>query len=159
MDKKSGALFSGDSLIQETICNPAAEQAYADLGNGYNGLAAHKITLETVHNLPVKQVNPGHGHPFNNLPKRLNLIETHHEKRRNDLIKLLQNNESQHGNNAGTTTFQLVQKLFPNFSEVAGFVNLSGVRAHLRILVEDGIAVCRNKGVREYFYLVENRYI
>jgi glyoxylase-like metal-dependent hydrolase (beta-lactamase superfamily II) len=157
LDKKSGALFSGDSLIQETICNPAAEQTYADLGKGYNSLSAHKITLNEVHNLPVTQVYPGHGHPFPNLPKRLNLIEANHEKRRNNLIRLLQNNESQHGRDAGATAFQLVQKLFPNFSEVAGFVNLSGVRAHLRILVQDGIAVCRNKGIQEYYYLVGNR--
>ena len=155
LDKKSGALFSGDSLIQETICNPAAEQVYSDLWNGYNGLAAHKVTLDAVKSLTVRQVYPGHGRPFTNLSKRLALIGTQHEKRRNNLINLLQDCKPQPDEDSGLTVFQLVRKLFPNFNELAGFVNLSGVRAHLGILAEEGIAACRNNGKTERYYMVD----
>jgi glyoxylase-like metal-dependent hydrolase (beta-lactamase superfamily II) len=74
-DPESGLLLSGDHVL------PTITPHISGLGTGRDPLALFFNSLDTVGDLDVDLVLPAHGHPFADLPGRVESIKRHHEER------------------------------------------------------------------------------
>ena len=75
-DPEGGLLFSGDHVL------PTITPHIAGVGGGRDPLKLFKDSLDKVAALPgVDKVLPAHGHPFADLPGRVDAIKAHHDER------------------------------------------------------------------------------
>jgi glyoxylase-like metal-dependent hydrolase (beta-lactamase superfamily II) len=75
-DPEHGVLLSGDHVL------PSITPHISGVGNGLDALASYVQTLDLVAALDgVKLGLPAHGHPFNDVPGRVEAIKAHHEER------------------------------------------------------------------------------
>lgn len=75
-DPEGGLLFSGDHVL------PTITPHISGVGTGDDPLKAFVGSLDAVADLEgVTRVLPAHGHPFDDLPKRVDEIKEHHDHR------------------------------------------------------------------------------
>jgi glyoxylase-like metal-dependent hydrolase (beta-lactamase superfamily II) len=75
-DPEGGLLFTGDHVL------PTITPHIAGVGGGRDPLKLFKDSLDKVAALPqIDTVLPAHGHPFSDLPGRVEAIKAHHEER------------------------------------------------------------------------------
>ncbi|MBI2170217.1 MAG: MBL fold metallo-hydrolase, partial [Actinobacteria bacterium] len=75
-DPEEGLLFSGDHVL------PTITPHISGVGTGEDPLKAFVGSLDAVAAIDgVRQVLPAHGHPFADLPGRVDDIKLHHEQR------------------------------------------------------------------------------
>lgn len=83
VDADSGWLLSGDNLIKHTILH-LTDWPHTRL---VNPLEDHLQALQKLSRLDIKMVLPGHGMSFSNIAERIDAIEKHHEKRKNQVFQ------------------------------------------------------------------------
>jgi glyoxylase-like metal-dependent hydrolase (beta-lactamase superfamily II) len=79
-DADQGILLSGDHVL------PSITPHVSGVGNGADALKSYIATLDLVADLPgVRLGLPAHGHPFDDVPGRVDAIKRHHVERMEQL--------------------------------------------------------------------------
>lgn len=79
-DPDDGVLLSGDHVL------PTITPHISGVGNGADSLKSYIATLDLVARLEGIQLGlPAHGHPFDDVPGRVDAIKRHHEERMEQL--------------------------------------------------------------------------
>jgi glyoxylase-like metal-dependent hydrolase (beta-lactamase superfamily II) len=138
-DPDHGLLLSGDHVL------PSITPHISGVGNGGDALRSYLATLDLVANLPdVKLGLPAHGHPFDDVPGRVDAIKRHHHERMEQLraasIAV-----------GPATVEELAHEVFPQ--RHWGVMAESETFAHLEHLVGSGEAERRDDG-GPYRYVV-----
>jgi len=149
-NEADGNIFSGDTLIPETVCNPTVEKG-GSARSDFNGLAEHYESLNRIEALPVKRVLPGHGRTFRDHAIRIQRIRTRHGKRRQEIVQILKNHGQTRTGGSAMTQFLLAQALYGLMSGIDVFFGISTVRGHLNLLHSQGL-VSRLKQGQEYVF-------
>lgn len=125
-DPEHGILLSGDHVL------PSITPHVSGVGNGADALKSYLATLDLVAALPgVRLGLPAHGHPFDDVPGRVDAIKRHHEER----MELLRQVSSALG---PATVQALSHELFPR--KHWGVMAESETFAHLEHMVLAGTA-------------------
>jgi glyoxylase-like metal-dependent hydrolase (beta-lactamase superfamily II) len=125
-DAEHGILLSGDHVL------PSITPHVSGVGNGADALRSYIATLDLVAELPGVQLGlPAHGHPFADVPGRVDAIKRHHHER----MELLRAASVALG---PATVQQLSRELFPR--KHWGVMAESETFAHLEHLVLEGRA-------------------
>jgi glyoxylase-like metal-dependent hydrolase (beta-lactamase superfamily II) len=120
-DDEHGILLSGDHVL------PSITPHVSGVGNGADALRSYIATLDLVAHLPgVRLGLPAHGHPFTDVPGRVEAIKRHHHER----MELLRAASVALG---PATVQQLSRELFPR--KHWGVMAESETFAHLEHLV------------------------
>jgi glyoxylase-like metal-dependent hydrolase (beta-lactamase superfamily II) len=125
-DEEHGILLSGDHVL------PSITPHVSGVGNGADALRSYIATLDLVADLPgVRLGLPAHGHPFDDVPGRVEAIKRHHHER----MELL----AAASTALGPASVQaLSRELFPR--KHWGVMAESETFAHLEHLVVEGRA-------------------
>ncbi|MEZ5171767.1 MAG: MBL fold metallo-hydrolase [Acidimicrobiia bacterium] len=123
-DPDSGALLAGDHVL------PTITPHIAGMAEGFDTLDAYLATLDHVAQLPGVGVGlPAHGHPFDDVPGRVEAIKEHHAERMTALAEA--------GEALGPSTVRaLSREVFPE--RHWGVMAESETFAHLEHLVHSG---------------------
>jgi glyoxylase-like metal-dependent hydrolase (beta-lactamase superfamily II) len=139
-DPEHGILLSGDHVL------PSITPHVSGVGNGADSLKSYIATLDLVAELPgVELALPAHGHPFGDVPGRVDAIKRHHEER----MELLRTTSIALG---PATVQELSHEIFP--PKHWGVMAESETFAHLEHMVLAGHAERRREDGR-LLYLVE----
>ena len=123
-DPEHGVLLSGDHVL------PTITPHIAGVGNGADALKSYIQTLDLVAALDGVTLGlPAHGHPFDDVPGRVDAIKRHHEER----MQLLLDASRQLG---PATVQELSHEIFPR--KHWGVMAESETFAHLEHMVLDG---------------------
>jgi glyoxylase-like metal-dependent hydrolase (beta-lactamase superfamily II) len=123
-DPEYGLLLSGDHVL------PSITPHVSGVGNGADALKSYIQTLDLVAALDgVKLGLPAHGHPFDDVPGRVDAIKEHHEER----MELLKRASEAIG---PATVQQLSHEIFPR--KHWGVMAESETFAHLEHMVLEG---------------------
>jgi len=130
-DPEHGILISGDHVL------PSITPHISGVGNGADALRSYIQTLDLVAALDgVRLGLPAHGHPFDDVPGRVDAIKRHHEER----MHLLAEASAALG---PATVQQLSHEIFPR--KHWGVMAESETFAHLEHMVLAGEAECRRE--------------
>jgi glyoxylase-like metal-dependent hydrolase (beta-lactamase superfamily II) len=125
-DPEHGVLVSGDHVL------PSITPHISGVGNGADALRSYIATLDLVAQLPgVRLGLPAHGHPFDDVPGRVDAIKRHHVER----MQLLRDVSGAIG---PASVQQLMREVFPK--RYWGVMAESETFAHLEHLVLAGEA-------------------
>lgn len=125
-DPEHGVLISGDHVL------PSITPHISGVGNGADALKSYIQTLDLVAALDgVRLGLPAHGHPFDDVPGRVEAIKHHHEER----MELLLAASTALG---PATVQQLAHEIFPK--RHWGVMAESETFAHLEHMVLAGVA-------------------
>ena len=125
-DPENGVLLSGDHVL------PTITPHVSGVGNGADALRSYLQTLDLVAALDgVRLGLPAHGHPFDDVPGRVDAIKRHHEER----MQLLLDASAQIG---PATVEELSHEIFPR--KHWGVMAESETFAHLEHMVLGGSA-------------------
>jgi len=125
-DPEHGILLSGDHVL------PSITPHISGVGNGADALKSYIQTLDLVAALDgVRLGLPAHGHPFDDVPGRVEAIKEHHQER----MELLRTASAALG---PATVQQLSHEIFPR--KHWGVMAESETFAHLEHMVVEGIA-------------------
>jgi glyoxylase-like metal-dependent hydrolase (beta-lactamase superfamily II) len=125
-DEDNGILIAGDHVL------PSITPHVSGVGNGADALRSYIATLDLVADLPGVQLGlPAHGHPFTDVPGRVEAIKRHHDER----MELLRSASHAVG---PATVQQLSREVFPR--KHWGVMAESETFAHLEHLVLAGQA-------------------
>jgi glyoxylase-like metal-dependent hydrolase (beta-lactamase superfamily II) len=125
-DPEYGLLISGDHVL------PSITPHVSGVGNGADALKSYIQTLDLVAALDgVKLGLPAHGHPFDDVPGRVEAIKDHHEER----MELIKRASEAIG---PATVQQLSHEIFPR--KHWGVMAESETFAHLEHMVLEGEA-------------------
>jgi glyoxylase-like metal-dependent hydrolase (beta-lactamase superfamily II) len=139
-DAEHGILLSGDHVL------PSITPHVSGVGNGADALKSYIATLDLVADLPgVKLGLPAHGHPFDDVPGRVDAIKRHHAER----MAQLRDTSLAIG---PATVVELSHEIFP--AKHWGVMAESETFAHLEHMVLAGQAERRRDG-NELIYSVE----
>ncbi len=148
--KDDGALFSGDCLIEEIACNPGGRRFWVEGEPSYRALDAYLASLDLIEGLSVKQVFPGHGHPYEDPRRRIPRFRAHHDARRRNILKILKD-MSAGRTTRGVTPFTIASALFPAMEGLELFYRVCATHVHLEVLEHQGVAAGESKsGARLY---------
>jgi len=125
-DAEHGLLLSGDHVL------PSITPHVSGVGNGTDALDAYLTTLDLVAGLDgIRLGLPAHGHPFHDVPGRVNAIKRHHHERMDQLAEA--------SRALGPATVQqLCREVFPR--RHWGVMAESETFAHLEHLARSGAA-------------------
>jgi glyoxylase-like metal-dependent hydrolase (beta-lactamase superfamily II) len=125
-DPEHGILVSGDHVL------PSITPHISGVGNGADSLRSYLATLDLVAELPgVRRALPAHGHPFDDVPGRVDAIKRHHVER----MELLREVSGAIG---PASVQSLMREVFPK--RHWGIMAESETFAHLEHLVREGQA-------------------
>jgi glyoxylase-like metal-dependent hydrolase (beta-lactamase superfamily II) len=117
-------LFSGDTILEEVIADPMSD---------IKSLIEHHASLNSVSNLQIQKVFPGHGRVFSGHQRRIRRILDRQEKRSKRILGILDQMED-----LEITPFLIASKLFSPMTELDTFYYVSSVMAHLELLESEG---------------------
>jgi glyoxylase-like metal-dependent hydrolase (beta-lactamase superfamily II) len=132
-DPEHGVLISGDHVL------PTITPHISGVGNGADALKSYIQTLDLVAALDGVTLGlPAHGHPFDDVPGRVDAIKRHHDER----MRLLRDASKQLG---AATVVELSHEIFPR--KHWGVMAESETFAHLEHMVlEGGVERWRDEG-------------
>jgi glyoxylase-like metal-dependent hydrolase (beta-lactamase superfamily II) len=131
-ERKSEALFSGDTLLLDISPNPLIEPDPMDPTERRRSLIEYLASLDKLSTLPLRTVFPGHGPPIEDPPVVIQEMRSHHRRRTETLAHML--------DHAGKSAWQLANELFPRLEGFDNFLAVSEVVAHIDLLVDQGVA-------------------
>src|SRR5438128_806708 len=105
LDRASGVLFSGDTLLLDITPNPLLEPDPVSPNERRRSLLEYVRTLDVLASLPLERVYPGHGEPIDDPRGLIEEMRAHHRSRAEDLEGRL--------TAEGLTSWQLATQLFP----------------------------------------------
>ena len=151
LSKQAGILFSGDSLIEEIIANPAMEAQNMWDASSYRGLASYEASLDAIDALALKKVFPGHGPTLSDPGARVEHLRLHHRLRSEAVLQILKEHEPKKSEASGMTPLMVAQTLFKSLGGVDVFHGICGARCHLEFLEDQGKIGRESGGGRHYY--------
>jgi glyoxylase-like metal-dependent hydrolase (beta-lactamase superfamily II) len=143
LDRATGVLFSGDTLLLDVSPNPLIEPDPLDANERRQSLVEYLRSLDALASLAVRTVYPGHGPVIEDPASVIQSMRAHHRHRTEALVRLL--------DDEGKSGWQLAGELFPRLEGFDNFLAVSEVVAHIDLLVLDGRAEpVRRDGVTYY---------
>jgi glyoxylase-like metal-dependent hydrolase (beta-lactamase superfamily II) len=143
LERDSGVLFSGDTLILHITPNPLIEPDPLDPSERRRGLVEYLATLDRLMDLRLATVFPGHGEPIEDPHRLIEEMREHHRRRTEDLASRL--------TSEGKSGWTLANELFPSLEGFDNFLAVSEVLAHVDLLVADGRAEPVDRGGVTYY--------
>ncbi len=137
-DGHGGRLFSGDSLIEEIIANPAMEAENLSAPPQYKALSAYEASLDTIEKMQVNKVFPGHGQRFSDYRDRVERLRMHHRLRREEVLHILNQRANEDRTASGMTALSVAEALFKPLNGIDIFHGISAARCHLEYLEDLG---------------------
>lgn len=132
-DEANGDLFSGDCILGEIIADPTSNM---------KSLVEHQASLDSIADLPVQKVLPGHGAAFSSHRRRIGRIRAYHDRRSQKVLSIFKRS----GDPNRTTPFSIASELFPSMKGMDVLYCVSTVRAHLELLGSRGEIDCVTSG-------------
>ena len=132
LDRATGVLFSGDTLLLDITPNPLLEPDPADPSERRQSLVEYIRSLDVLASLPLTRVHPGHGEPIEDPHGLIDGMREHHRARSEDLAARLTTD--------GKTGWQLANEVFSGLEGFDNFLAVSEVVAHVDLLVREGRA-------------------
>lgn len=149
-NEAEGILFSGDTLLEKITPNPVAEFGLPDEQDGYQSVSRFSTSLQSIIQLGITQVLPGHGPYFSHGQRRATAILEHFNRRKKLVLKLMGWDPALKTNGDGVTLLHLTRRMFPNLKEMELFLGLSEAYAYVQFLESESFietwqekAVCR----------------
>lgn len=136
-------LISGDHILNEISPNPIIDLSQEGPGPRSTSLKEYLDSIKKIENLEVSLVLPGHGEPIRDFKGALKKIFIHHEQRLSMVLSILSLGER--------TAYEISKALFPNVKSFEVFLGVSEVLGHLRILLDEGKIVFRQRGGIDYY--------
>ncbi len=140
-NRAEGALFSGDSLLEEITFNPATETRADHSASEYKSLASYRASLDLMDSLPIKKVFPGHGSPFSDVEKTITRLRGHHLDRSKKIVSILKEWKARKHDGKGATKLEVAKELFPSAVGVELFHRLAAVHVHLVDLEDRSLVI------------------
>jgi len=131
-DRRSGVLFSGDTLLLDISPNPLLEPNPLDPTERRRSLVEYLRSLDRLSALPLTRVFPGHGEPIEDPATLIADMRLHHRDRTEKLATML--------DDRGKSGWELATELFPTLEGFDNFLAVSEVVAHIDLLIEGGRA-------------------
>jgi glyoxylase-like metal-dependent hydrolase (beta-lactamase superfamily II) len=139
LETEKNVLFSGDHIIKHITPNPFHEIHRTQLKDStYQSLKAYDASLDTVSNLDIRYVYPGHGEYIDDLEKIISGYRKHHQQRKDNIYRAIKNNPR--------AVYHLVEEIFPPIPESEIFLAVSEIYVHLEILMNEEKAECADPG-------------
>jgi glyoxylase-like metal-dependent hydrolase (beta-lactamase superfamily II) len=132
LERGSGVLFAGDTLLLDISPNPMLEPDPRNPEERRQSLVEYLHSLDRLSELPLTTVFPGHGPPIEDPHGLIEEMRTHHHQRTERLAGLL--------DEEGLSGWQLANRLFPKIEGFDNFLAVSEVVAHIDLLVLEGRA-------------------
>lgn len=139
-NEQTGDLIAGDQILPNVSSNALIEPILGgtvpEEAPRTKSLMQYRDNLQALSRLPIIRVWPGHGLPFTNVHPLLERRLAHQEKRRGQVLALLERTETDEG---PQSAFDLALKFFPNYRHQAGLI-LSEILGFLDWLEAEGEA-------------------
>jgi glyoxylase-like metal-dependent hydrolase (beta-lactamase superfamily II) len=134
-------MFAGDHLIDGITPNPLMEMPSGPGQERPKSLVEYMASLDKVNQLDLDVVFSGHRNVITEPQRVIDTAYAHHKKRSDRVLGFLES--------APMTTFQVMNKLFPDLPATEQFLGISEALGHLEWLVEAGkaAATTRDDGV------------
>ncbi|MDQ3956458.1 MAG: MBL fold metallo-hydrolase, partial [Actinomycetota bacterium] len=143
LEETSRTLFAGDQLLPETSPNPLLEPSLDEPGQRRRSLEEYLLSLESMLDMDLRLVYPGHGDPVTDPSALIRRTIEHHAKRKAEVAALL--------GAEGKTPYELASEMYPDAEGYESFLAVSEVVAHLDLVVADGGAeITEEDGVTYY---------
>ncbi len=135
----SRILFSGDNVIGHSILH-ISDWPHTSLDDHFT---SHLQSLKTIAALEVNTVIPGHGECFSNLTERVDIILSHHHKRKAVTLDKL---------NEPCTAWELAWKIYPknDYIHIKRLV-LAETLVYCNALLKEGLISLRNEAGRNIY--------
>lgn len=138
---EKGLLFSGDHILANISPNPVF--VIGKDGQRRKSFVEYLDSLKLIESLSINVVYPGHGQPFQDLPKVMKRFHSYHARREQNVLAVL-TNEPQ-------TPFRIAQKLYPRMKDLDVLLAVSKVWGHLDLLEIEGKVRVSESGGRIYY--------
>jgi glyoxylase-like metal-dependent hydrolase (beta-lactamase superfamily II) len=149
-NEADGVLFSGDTLLEKITPNPVAEFSLPDEQNDYCSVSNFSVSLQSIIQLNITRVLPGHGPYFSHGQRRATVILKHFKRRKQLVLKLMGWGAALKNNGDSMTLLQLTRTMFPGLKDMELFLGLSEAYAYVQLLQSESLietwqekAVCR----------------
>jgi glyoxylase-like metal-dependent hydrolase (beta-lactamase superfamily II) len=136
---EDGVLFSGDTLLGNTTSNAV----FGGAEGTTTGLSDHIESLHRLTREEVREVRPGHGDPFTDVPRVVGAALRQHEERKEAILKILEQGEA--------TAFDLSVSLFGSLPLEEVFLGVCEVLGQLEILDEEALVTATEEGGRRTY--------
>ncbi|MCA9519667.1 MAG: hypothetical protein KC609_01785, partial [Myxococcales bacterium] len=135
-------LLASDHILEFVTPNPCLEAPLVGEPEKPRSLLDYRASLARLKGLQPSWILPGHGNNFHNLPRRIEQIERHLDRRSRRILALLGEPMNRQ---------QLAIALFGRFGGWDAYLTLSEIAGHLEWLEHEGRAGRRSRdGVELY---------
>jgi glyoxylase-like metal-dependent hydrolase (beta-lactamase superfamily II) len=142
----TGELYTGDTLLPTTIPTPGLHFPDAlDSGRDaerWPSLPPFLASVETLAELPVASILPGHGDPVADPARLFDRFAVHHERRARRIVAAL--------DGGAATAFEVVRTLFRRLPEARIGQAMTETIGHLDVLTAQGRAVVADRDPWRY---------
>ncbi len=131
-------LFANDHLLPDISSNPTY---YIPPYRGKRtGLGDYLESLERIRDLPALRVLPGHGEPFEGIPRRVDELRTEYEARRGTLLERL--------GRSPANVVELAQLVWSHreLGPTDLYLACRELHGHLDILIDEGLVASETSG-------------
>lgn len=146
LERESGTLFAGDTLLPHISPNPLMEPEGEPPSRRRPSLKQYLESLDRLDAIDLKIVYPGHGPPITDAGAVIQYMREHHGRRLEVVLGFL--------DKKGKTPYGLSRELYPDAKDYDYFLAVSEVVAHLDVLVEQERAALDTRDGVEYFVAV-----
>jgi len=126
-------LFAGDHVLPQITPNVSYH-----VQSGDNPLGDYLYALQKLQNLPVTKVLPAHEHVFADLPGRIKEIFRHHDNRKEEMRRLIQEKPSGAYEISSQTTWDIPGLTWEQFSSQLRRGAATETIAHLEYMRREG---------------------
>ncbi|MPZ70509.1 MAG: MBL fold metallo-hydrolase [Actinobacteria bacterium] len=143
IDPETRTMFAGDQLLPDTSPNPLLEPSLDEPGERRRSLKEYIASLESMSEMGLELVYPGHGDPVSTPGALIERTLEHHRKRKKRVAEALEDDAK--------TPYELAGEMYPRVKGYDIFLAVSEVVAHLDLVVEDGDAAVEGKDGVTYY--------
>ncbi|WEG14363.1 MBL fold metallo-hydrolase [Pullulanibacillus sp. KACC 23026] len=126
-----GLFVAGDAILERVTSNALMEPPFQEGEPAPRPLIQYRETLQKSMALPIRQVLPGHGKPFEFTTSLISRKLRGQERRRATILSMI--------SDEGATTFELAKHYFPDVYLSQMDLVLSEIQGHLEWLEADGM--------------------
>lgn len=129
-EPEAGLLFAGDTVLEQISPNPFPEPDAGHPRGRSASLQQFLNTLNSLKELPVITVCPGHGKTFDGMKQRIAEMEEHHAQRLDHILQLLEE---------PLNPYEVSRLLYGRLKGGDIFMGVSEACAHIDVLVDRGL--------------------
>ena len=130
----TGDLYSGDTLLPDTIPTPGLHFLAGGGGSRWPSLPPFVESIRRLRDLPVRRVRPGHGEAVDDPQRLFERFEIHHARRARRIRALLAERPD--------SAYGVATRLFPHLPAERAGQAMTEVIGHFDVLLASGEAQC-----------------